>query len=77
MTYFTAVFKDLPADEMQAITRDERCRFMSHSHVGHERDDLRQRAEAMEDEFQRQRDAYAQMVSVLGARNDVLLALVN
>jgi hypothetical protein len=42
MSYFTAVFKDLPADELIAIAQDERCRFMSHSHVGHERDDLRQ-----------------------------------
>jgi len=40
MTYFTAVFKDLPADELIAIAQDERCRFMAHSHVGHERDEL-------------------------------------
>ena len=48
MSYFTAVFKDLPQDELQAITQDERCRFMSHSHVGHERDALRQRIAELE-----------------------------
>ena len=37
---------------------------------------LCQRAEDMEVEFQRQREAYAQMVSGLGARNDVLLAMM-
>ena len=37
---------------------------------------LRQRAEAMEVEFQRQREAYAQMVSGLEVRNDVLLAMM-
>ena len=48
MSYFTAVFKDLPQDELAAIAQDERCRFMSHSHVGHERDELRQRVADLE-----------------------------
>lgn len=48
MSYFTAVFKDLPMDELAAIAQDERCRFMSHSHVGHERDELRQRVADLE-----------------------------
>ena len=37
---------------------------------------MSKRAEAMEVEFQRQREAYAQMLSGLGARNDVLLAMM-
>ena len=42
MTYFTAVFDGLTPNETVAICNNEKCRFMSHSHVGHERDHWRE-----------------------------------
>jgi hypothetical protein len=42
MTYFTAVFDGLTSDETVAICNNEKCRFMAHSHVGHERDHWRE-----------------------------------
>ena len=48
MNYFTAVYIGLTQDEIIAICNNEKCRFMAHSHIAHERDDLRAKLEACE-----------------------------
>jgi hypothetical protein len=45
--YFTAVYAGLTTDEMKAITETEKCRYMAHSHLAYERDDLRKQRDEL------------------------------